>query len=151
MARFLRQLRSFFAGFIQYRRFRRPPDAVEELTRYIFSKSHFSQTSNRIKPAAFLPAPSPVETSVFRMNSLAVSKVQRLGQQLGARRSQTLHAWASVLAGAVFGIGLQVRPDNRPARHAAIMGWPEEKHERLTLAQQLAAAAALHLPSKEGI
>ena len=98
-----------------------------------------------VKPEAFLPALNPVETSVFRMTGLGGPEIQRFGQ--GLRPTQTLHAWANVVAGVVFAVGLDVRPDNRPPRHATIVGWPSEKHERLMLAQELAASATLRLPA----
>jgi len=44
----------------------------------------------------------------------------------------------------VFVVGLEVHPDNKPKRHAAIVGWPEEKDRRMDLAQKIAAAAELH-------
>lgn len=52
-----------------------------------------------------------------------------------------------MFAGVVFDVGLNVRPDNVPERHAAIIGWPGRKDEQLSLAQRFAAASALHLPS----
>ncbi len=81
------------------------------------------------------------------MIGLGRSEIQGLGEEVGRQREQPLRAWGNVLAGVVFDIGLQVRPDNRPERHAAIVGWPAEKHEQLSLAQQLAESASLHLPS----
>lgn len=65
---------------------------------------------------------------------------------VGEPGSRTLKAWGDVLAGAVFDVGLGVRPDNVPERHAAIVGWPERKDEQLSLAQRLAETATLRLP-----
>lgn len=102
-----------------------------------------------MKPAGFLPSPDPLETSVFRVIGLGRSEIQRIGEDVGKLRQQALRAWGNVLTGTVFEIGLQVRPDNRPERHAAIVGWPGEKHEQLSLAQQLAESASLYLPASE--
>ena len=66
---------------------------------------------------------------------------------VGEPSDRTLQAWGDVLAGIVFDVGLDVRPDNVPERHAAIIGWPEQKDEQISLAQQLAEAATLRLPS----
>lgn len=66
---------------------------------------------------------------------------------VGGPSGRTLKAWGNVLAGLVFDVGLDVRPDNVPERHAAIIGWPEQKDEQISLAQRLAEAATLHLPS----
>jgi hypothetical protein len=38
-------------------------------------------------------------------------------------------------------------PDNVPERHAAIIGWPDQKDEQLSLAQCLAEVATLFVPS----
>ena len=150
MTHFLIRLRSLFRGFSQQSstKFDETPDARESLTRFLFSKNHFSVRKNQVKPDAFLPAPSSMETSVFRMKGLGQAEVQELGDQIGARRGLTLKAWADLLAGVVFNTGLSVRPDNVPERHAVITGWPQEKHEQLSLAQELAASAALRLPAE---
>jgi hypothetical protein len=137
--RFLSRLLSLFEGSAPQSsaRFDEVPDSGEELTRFLFSKGHLSPKNNRVKPGGFLPSPDPLETSVFRMIGLGRSEIQRLGEEVGRQREQPLRAWGNVLAGVVFDIGLQVRPDNRPERHAAIVGWPAEKHEQLSSAQQL--------------
>jgi hypothetical protein len=148
--RFLNRLRSLFEKFIRSRsgtNFELRPEADEELTRYIFSRSHFAATKNRVKPDAFLPSPAPVETSVFRMIGLNRNTIQEHGQKIGRERDQTLRAWADVRAAVVFDLQLDVRSDHAPPRHAAIVGWPLEKDEQISLAQQLAAAAHLHLPT----
>jgi hypothetical protein len=64
---------------------------------------------------------------------------------VGGPSGRTLKAWGNVLVGLVFDVGLDVHPDNVPERHAAIIGWPEQKDEQISLAQQLAEAATLHL------
>jgi len=74
------------------------------------------------------------------------SEIRRIGDTVGGPSGRTLKAWGNVLAGVVFDVGLDVRPDNVPERHAAIIGWPEQKDEQISLAQQLAEAATLHLP-----
>jgi hypothetical protein len=128
--------------------FEERPAADEELTRYIFSPSQFAnRNKNRVKAGAFLPARNPVETSVSRMTGLDRQAIQAQGQSIGRERERTLHAWADVRAAVVFALRLDVRPDNRPPRHAAIIGWPSEKDEQIALAQELAASASLQLPT----
>jgi hypothetical protein len=73
--------------------------------------------------------------------------IRQIGEEVGKPRNLTLKAWGDVLTGVVIDVGLHVRPDNVPERHAAIIGWPAQKDEQLSLTQQLAAAAAHHLPS----
>ena len=145
---FLSQLLSRFGAFIRRSsgRFDQVPERGETLSRFIFSKSHFSATGHRVKPGAFLPVGNPRETSVFRTDGLDPASIRRIGDPLGEQRAQVLKAWGGVLAGGVFDAGLGVRPDNVPERHAAIIGWPDQKDEQLSLAQRLAAAATLQLP-----
>ncbi|MFZ1060418.1 MAG: hypothetical protein WAP47_14630 [Candidatus Rokuibacteriota bacterium] len=78
--------------------------------------------------------------------ALDQAEIRRIGGMVGEPSGRTLKAWGNVLAGVVFDVGLDVRPDNVPERHAAIIGWPEQKDKQISLAQRLAAAAALHLP-----
>jgi len=74
------------------------------------------------------------------------TQVRRVGDVVGEPSGRTLRAWGNIVAGVVFTVGLDVRPDNVPERHAAIVGWPEQKDEQISLAQQLAESATLHLP-----
>ncbi len=56
---------------------------------------------------------------------------------------RTLYARADIPALAVYELSLNINPDEPPPRHASIVGWPPEKHARMSLAQQLAASATL--------
>lgn len=145
--RCLRRLLSRFVGFTQRssRRFNRVPEREETLTRFIFSDRHFSAQQRRVKPGAFLPSKHRLETSVFRAIGLDLEEIRAIGERVGQPSNRTLKAWGDVLASIVFDVGLNVRPDNVPERHAAIIGWPAQKDEQLSLAQRLAADAALYL------
>lgn len=123
------------------------PAETEVLSRFIFSDSHFRRGPRVIKPGAFLPSPESLETSVFRGAGLTHSEIRAAGDAAGEPRGRTLKAWGDVLARVVVEIGLSVRPDNVPERHAVIIGWPEQKDEQLSLSQQLAEAATLRLPA----
>ena len=124
-------------------RFDQVPERDEGLTRFIFSRNHFS--SGRVKPDAFLPHRDTLETSVFRAIGMDPSGIRERGMMVGEKSGRSLKAWADVSAGVVFDAGLDVRPDNFPERHAAIIGWPRQKDEQISLAQQLAARATLSL------
>lgn len=123
------------------------PGQNEILSRFIFSDSHFRRGRGEVKPDAFLPSPEFLETSIYRAAGLDRSEIQVAGGIAGASSGRSLKAWADVLAGVVLEVGLSVRPDNQPERHAAIIGWPEQKDEQIVLAQQLAEAATLQRPS----
>jgi hypothetical protein len=95
-----------------------------------------------VKGDAFLPTKKPPrETSVSRIAGLKDHSVWRIGE---ATSQRVLHARGDVLAKAVFAVGLEIRPDNKPKRHAAIVGWPAEKDRQIMLAQRIGEAAELH-------
>lgn len=123
------------------------PEQSEILSRFIFSDSQFRRGRGEVKPGAFLPSSKSLETSVFRAAGLNRNEIEAAGAVVGEPSGRALKAWGDVLAGAVFAVGLNVRPDNAPERHAAIIGWPDQKDEQLSLAQRLAEAATLQLPS----
>ena len=58
-------------------------------------------------------------------------------------RPRNLHGRADIQAFNILEINLQINPDNTPPRHASIIGWPELKEERKSIAQELAAKALL--------
>jgi hypothetical protein len=148
MMRFLTRLLSRFGVCTQRSSlgFDQIPERREVLSRFIFSKNYFSAPQNRVKPGAFLPSEDPLETSIFRGDGLNREQIRRNGDEVGVPSGRALKAWGDVPAGGVFDLGLDVRPDNIPERHAAIIGWPEQKDEQISLAQQLAEAATLQLP-----
>jgi hypothetical protein len=126
-------------------RFKQVPEPDEILCRFIFSRAHFVYSSRRVKGDAFLPTKKPPrETSVSRIVGLKDHSVWRIGEAVAQTSQRVLHARGDVLAKAVFAVGLEIRPDNKPKRHAAIVGWPEEKDRQIMLAQRIAEAAELH-------
>jgi len=60
-----------------------------------------------------------------------------------------LHGRADIQARFILKMGLQIDPDDTPPRHANIFGWPELKEERKSMAQELAAKAALRLQTNK--
>lgn len=145
---FLSRLLSRFAKSISTEvedRFGRAPEALEPLARFIFPRIHLSRKTLRPKPDAFLPSGSPLQTSVFRTLGLTQPEIWHIGLEIGSLRGRTLRGRADILVGVVLDSGLTIDPDNTPPRHANIVGWPEEKHEQLMLAMELAESATLHL------
>ena len=105
---------------------------MEELARYLLSRSHFSTENQRVKPHAFLPEPRSMETSVFRIRELTADQIWDLGRRLvAAPRGKELRARAEIIARAILDVGLVIHPNNVPERHAAIRGWPEEKERQI--------------------
>lgn len=120
-----------------------PIQASEPLARFLTSSSHYS--AGRVKQAAFLP-PADLKLSVFRTGGMCEADIWTLGQKHVERPTgRDLHGRAELAASAVDGCGLDVDPDDRPRRHANLVGWPTDKAERKQIALELAAAARLIL------
>jgi len=148
---FLRRLLSFSANFTPAKSERLAPEQVQEnelLARYIFSDRHYSKSTSAVKPDAFLPHGSPLQTSVFRVDGLAVEGVWQIGEAIAEQRGRGLKARADFEARALAGTPLKLEADDTPPRHANILGWPSEKADQLQLAIEIAAKAALHLAPK---
>jgi hypothetical protein len=123
-----------------------PPAEAEPLSRFLLSKRRYSVERMRVKSAAFLPEPNSLETSVFRTLGLEEEEIWTIGEHHVAQATgHTLHGRGQVLAQVPRRLGLNVRPDNQPERHAAIVGWPAEKDRQQMLAIELAEEATLFL------
>lgn len=148
MMQFLRAL------FRQYRDFFHSTDAqheiddAERITRYLLNrKGRFSPNANRVKYAAFLPAPNG-ETSVYRTSNVTEHDIWDIGAQYVAKpQSATIKARGDLKAIHIHNIGLLIESEPTPhPLHANIVNWPEEKHEQKMLALQLANHATLCIP-----
>ncbi|PIU22971.1 MAG: hypothetical protein CO103_06150 [Chloroflexi bacterium CG_4_9_14_3_um_filter_45_9] len=124
-------------------------NANESLARYLTHSNHYHVPTSSVKPKAFEP-PADLRLSVFRIDGLTIEDVWRIGQLKminSMPQPRTLHGVADIKASAVQDLNLTVDPDNNPLRHASIVGWPEDKSERKSITQQLAARAKLILRS----
>jgi hypothetical protein len=80
--------------------------------------------------------------SVSRISGLSESEIWPLGNLRAGEG--TLRGRAEVAAKEFYNLGLTIRADNDPPRHAHVEGWPEDK---LKLAIKLAGLAKLVLMS----
>ena len=89
--------------------------------------------------------PLRLKTSVFRTNGLERHEIWALGaEHVAEPRGKALYGYADLFASDVRAADLDVVPEVKPhRRHANIVGWGTEKHERLAAAQELAARARL--------
>jgi hypothetical protein len=112
------------------------------LNRFLTHKNHFSTT--HVKQGAFLP-PQNLKLSVFCTKGLSGEQIWALGE-----RHVTAHIYgrAELTITAVSDIGLKIDLDNRPPRHANIIGWPTEKSARKLCALKLAEKSFLALKSE---
>ena len=117
----------------------------ESLARYLTSSNHYSTKMQVVKPAAFLPQPPNYCLSVFRIDGLTTEQVCQIGQQkvISKRPGRTLHGFANIVAQAFLDANLTIDPDNNPPRHASVVGWPKDKPQQISIAQELAASAGL--------
>lgn len=122
----------------------------EDLARFLYSSSHFNGLGP--KPAAFLPSPRNVETSVFRHGAEPRAALWSFAATHG-QHQRTLHGAAILKAREVRAQRLRVVADEPPPRHAAIRGWPVDaadpelqkaRHKELALV--LASHALLYRP-----
>jgi hypothetical protein len=119
----------------------------EVIARYITSKRWYSREKNVVKPLAYMP-PSDLRLSVFRIDNLSELEIWKIGfkEVIGKmNQSRNLHGRADIQALNIWENNLHIDPDNTPLRHANIIGWPELKEERKSIAQELAAKASLSL------
>lgn len=119
----------------------------EPVARYLFHGSQIRPSNNTVKPSAFLPPADTLKTSVFRTKGLSDQEAWTLGaRHVVGQNERTIRGLAEVTVGAITRVGLGLEPDNRPPRHANIVGWSPEKSDRQLCALELAAAAVLRLP-----
>ena len=115
----------------------------EKLTRFIFSKRHFSVEKKVVKYAAFMPPPDSEDLSVFRISSLSESEVWAIGRE-NVQGERTLRARADLSAEVVDENNLEVIPDtNAHELHANITPFPTDKSARDRIARKLALASQL--------
>jgi hypothetical protein len=90
--------------------------------------------------------PTRGEVSVFRINGLDQASIWEIGSDIARKRDRTLYARGDTKAEHVRKVGLNIRSDEPPPRHANVVGWPEnDKPRHKVIALQLAAAATLVL------
>lgn len=122
-----------------------PVQSSEVLSRYIFAKDHYSAADHRVMYTAFMPRSDDLRVSVFRTSQLAEHSVWSIGESVGKLSGRILHGRGDIIVAEVRRQSLDIDPDNSPACHADIIGWPKEKHKRQEIAQLLALSATLKL------
>ena len=124
-----------------------PSSGPDRLAR-ILIESHYSIQKGLVKYRAFLPEfyKGAFITSVFDIDMLADHDVWEMGRvHVAEPRGKTVHGHAAVESRTVIALGLSVVRSEPPPRHCDLTGWPNEKQERMNVAQELAATAALKL------
>jgi len=125
-----------------------PLEANEPIDRFLFSKKLYNSRKNIVKPRAFMPPNNRKEVSVFRTGGLDESQIWELANKtiLSAQsQKRTLHGRAEITPLIVNNVGLNLVSDDKPRRHANIVGWPSEKDEQKMYATELASKSTLKL------
>jgi len=126
--------------------------AGEQFTRFIFARSHFAPDNGRVKPQALLPRrnefKSRWETSAHRIAGLNDAQVWQLGyahvENTPQGRFIKARGTGAFDSAATRGLSLDVNGKPYP-RHVDIVGWSDEKHDRLMKATEIADTMKLDL------
>jgi hypothetical protein len=117
-----------------------PISPFEYLSRFIVDKNHF-RANRTIKHQAFMPN-SNGKTSVCRISGISDIEIWEIGLEVARIRKMPLFGRADIRVFNVLSKSLVVVPTNPPPiRHADIVGWPPDKDQRISIAQELAAEA----------
>lgn len=89
-----------------------------------------------------------LETSIFKIDTLAEEQIGALGEFVAAKRGKPWrgHAKLTVQAAETEQLSVEPTPEYHPL-HGDIIAWPEDKAERTQIAIRLAKVATLHLRS----
>lgn len=119
----------------------------ESLARFIIEESKIRKSDNSVKLGAFLPAPTDLTTSVFRIDALPKDQVAEIGRQhVASARDKPLYGWGQLMTKDVTGAGLDVAVDTKPhPLHANIIGWSSDRSAQKLQAMKLAENATLVL------
>jgi len=121
-----------------------PVTPDEQLARCLTQSNHYKRDPLRVTERAFLPAPDGA-TSVFRIDGLDDKALWGHVDVHVGSTGRRVEGAGIVLAQVVKNVGLRMRADDVPPRHAEIVGWPDEKSDQKSRAQQLAGAAVLKM------
>lgn len=142
---FLKNLLKRFVDSVSRFKLAQDPQPDELLSRFLFSDQHFAETKGLVKAKAFLPDVRG-ETSVFRVSALGEGEIWRIGNSI---REEPAKARGDLVTEVVQRNGLRVDPaTDEHERHAVIIGWPDEKYQRLAVAAQLSSQTTLRMPPR---
>jgi hypothetical protein len=112
----------------------------EKLARFVVASRHVGQSTNTLKPDAFMPYPR-VELSVTRHREATEDELWHEGNRVAAIRSATLYGRADVSATAFEDEGLSVvaKPIPENPNHADVINWPADKPFQKLKATEIAS------------
>lgn len=117
----------------------------EKVTRYFFDESGYSANSRRVRYNALLPNRNG-KTSVFWISNLTPVQIWDIGQWVAEIREKILRARGDIIGSHVLSEGLIIESETTVhSLHANIIGWPEQRSEKLLIAKKLARKTELQL------
>ena len=125
-----------------------PISERERISRFLVQSSHFAKSKAKVKVGAFMP-PTSGKLSICRSEGLTEAEIWQIGLKYVASQSRSVKARADLLASDILSTGyngknLAIDADGKPhIHHANIIGWPDERSQKLLLAIILADAAIL--------
>lgn len=115
---------------------------LETICKYQLEKDEVREDGS-VRWNALIPAKDGAR-SVFRISGVPETEIWDIGlNKVAAPRGLPLLGRIELSSAVVYDQKLQFVPDRDPAsRHADIVGWPDEKEKRRSIAQVLAAEAS---------
>lgn len=123
------------------------------VSRFVFERRKLYKEGNP-KPHVFEqerhPEEGHLETSVCGMQGTPMPRLWQLGQEIRHPMQALAAVEVAVLSISDAGLRCEAAPMPRYDEHGVILGWSEDKAERLSVQQELAAAyIAVHRPPEE--
>jgi hypothetical protein len=107
----------------------------------------------QVKERAFRRRDADADISVFRTSGQDDEEIWAVGvrhvlpERKAGNPGARIHGRADFNAAAPISLGLALEFDEPPPEHVLVAGWPPARHERMQIAQELAARAFLRLPA----
>jgi len=121
-----------------------PVGSNELLARFIFDRKYIRKVPPAIKYNTFLPNPDNGQVSVFRKGKMSNEDYNGVKKKVEGIRGREMKGTALIGVTEVNNTGVRVKPEESEYFwHADIEGWPLDKNEVMSIAQQIAAKATL--------
>jgi hypothetical protein len=117
-----------------------PPSAAPAvLGRFVDDKKNISSTG-RVKRRVFDPPKSNLRLSVYQLDDLTDAEIWLIADRfVGAIKGRLIIGRAELVEARLAPLGLRAESDPHPhPRHMNIVGWPDEKDARMSVALELA-------------
>lgn len=125
-------------------------DPNEDIARFAPERSYFKHNPNKSpgqdsytpKWKAFQPTRTGRQTSVFYVSGVLESDIWEIGRrEVALPLGKNLYGRVQIKAQVIFHERLKIVVDDRPPRHANIVGWPDDQMAEISAAQVLASQA----------